>query len=66
MEELTRVLALPETKSSVSTLVRSSRITPSTTNNGWLLPLMEALPRILIRGEVPNVPDTLSTLTPAA
>jgi hypothetical protein len=33
--------------------------------NGWLLLLMELIPRIVIEDDAPGTPEVLTTLTPA-
>ena len=38
---------------------------PSIIINGWLLPLIELTPRIVIEEEAPGTPDELFTSTPA-
>ena len=38
---------------------------PSTTNKGWLLPLMELTPLMVIAEDAPGTPDVLVTSTPA-
>ena len=45
--------------------VRLSIGSPSTMISGWLLPLIEVTPRMMIEDDAPGTPDVLVTSTPA-
>src|SRR5213078_801580 len=60
--------AVVEFASDASTPVLSVRLSigrPSTMISGWLLPLIELTPRMVIDEDAPGTPDVLVTSTPA-